>query len=386
MGIIHKICDDIVDRSQNDCILLPPLKLVDGVHLISISQLLADGCHLIPIWRDNTDALEILLMQPRKHLLLDDIDLALVEMPTGVITGNRPVHGQYIRLIMILRHNDQLPVVELLVAEVDDFWVAAVVFPQQRSRCVLPYFQRRGQQAVRRKAIPLIQGILLPNGIAGANVILRQHIRELLQVPNNHDIPCTGEGQYPGSQINLRGLIHNQVIIDMFNAQRSLDGIGRAKYHRVLTGKLRRISAEIILFKAPSIIPPMIPCCQLRPKQPQGLLCELIHLRVESVALQLSVQFLLFGLQFPPLYEIELVLQIGNDLFRGADKQFERITVESEHDRYFLQQAQASLTLCMLFKFHPKRKKLLRGQLVQALHWHVTVTCVIFLKIMLLRV
>lgn len=79
-----------------------------------------------------------------------------------------------------------------------------------------------------RKAITLIQGILLPDGIAGADVILCQHIGELLQVPNNHDIPCTGEGQYPGSQINLRGLIHNQVIIDMFNAQRSLDGIGRA--------------------------------------------------------------------------------------------------------------------------------------------------------------
>ena len=120
MGIIHKICDDIVDRSQNDCILLPPLKLVDGVHLISISQLLADGCHLIPIWRDNTDALEILLMQPRKHLLLDDIDLALIEMSTGVITGNRPVHGQHIRLIMVFCHNDQLSVVELLIAEIDD--------------------------------------------------------------------------------------------------------------------------------------------------------------------------------------------------------------------------------------------------------------------------
>ena len=172
----------------------------------------------------------------------------------------------------------------------------------------------------------------------------------------------------------------------MFNAQRPLNGIGRAEHHRVLTGKLRRIPAEIILFKASSIIPPMIPCCQLRPEQPQGLLCELVHLRVESVALQLSVQFLLFGLQFPPLYEIELVLQIGNDLFWGADKQFERITVESEHDGYFLQQAQASLTLCVLFKFHPKRKDLLRGQLVHAIHWHIAVTCVIFLKIMLLRV
>ena len=75
----------------------------------------------------------------------------------------------------------------------------------------------------------------------------------------------------------------------MFNAQRPLNGIGRAEHHRVLTGKLRRIPAEIILFKASSIIPPMIPCCQLRPEQPQGLLCELVHLRVESVVLQLSV-------------------------------------------------------------------------------------------------
>ena len=170
---------------------------MDGVHLISISQLLADGCHLIPIRRNNADALEILLMQPRKHLLLDDIDLALVEMPTGVITGNRPVHGQYIWLIMVFCHNDQLSVVELLIAEIDDLRVTAVVFPQQRNRCVLPYFQCRGQQAVRRKAIPLIQGILLPNGIAGANVILCQHIGELLQVPDNYDIPRTGKCQHP---------------------------------------------------------------------------------------------------------------------------------------------------------------------------------------------
>ena len=176
MGIIHKICDDIVDRSQNDCILLPPLKLVDGVHLISISQLLADGWHLIPIWCDNTDALEILLMQPRKYLPLNDVDLSLIEMSTGVVAGSCPVHGQYIRLIMVFGHDDQLSMVELLIAEVDDFWVATVVFPQQRNRCVLPYFQCRGQQAVSRKAIPLIQGILLPNGIAGTNVILRQHI------------------------------------------------------------------------------------------------------------------------------------------------------------------------------------------------------------------
>ena len=110
--------------------MFSPLKLVDGVHLVSISQLLADGCHLVPIRRNNADALEILLMQPRKHLLLDDINLALVEMPTGVIAGSRPVHGQHIRLIMVFGHDDQLSMVELLIAEVDDFGVAAVVFPQ----------------------------------------------------------------------------------------------------------------------------------------------------------------------------------------------------------------------------------------------------------------
>ena len=148
VGIIYEICDDIVDRGQNDGILFPSLKLMDGVHLISISQLLANGCHLVPIWRDNADALEILLMQPRKYLLLDDIDLALVEMPTGVITGNRPVHGQYIRLIMVFCHNNQLSVVELLIAEIDDLRMAAVVFTQQRHRCVPPYFQCRRKQAM----------------------------------------------------------------------------------------------------------------------------------------------------------------------------------------------------------------------------------------------
>ena len=176
---------------------------MDGVHLVSISQLLADGCHLVPIRRDNADALEILLMQPRKHLLLDDINLALIEMPTGVIAGSRPVHGQHIRLIMVLRHDDQLSVVELLVAEIDDLRVAAVVFPQQCNRRFLPYFQCRGQQTVGRKTIPLIQGILLPDSIAGADVVLCQHIGKLLQVSDNHDIPCTGKCQHPGGQIDL---------------------------------------------------------------------------------------------------------------------------------------------------------------------------------------
>ena len=145
----------------------------------------------------------------------------------------------------------------------------------------------------------------------------------------------------------------------MIYAQCSFDGIGRAKHHRILAGKLFGIPAEIILFKASSIIPPMIPCCQFRSEQPQGLLCELIHLRIESVALQLSVQFLLFGLQFPPLYEIELALQIGNDQFRGAEKQFERVAIEEENAGALSQKTQSGFVFRVLFKLHPKREKLL---------------------------
>ena len=148
MGIVHKIRNHIVNRGQNDSVLFPSLKFVNCIHLISAAQLFPDGRHLIPIRRDNADALEILLIQPWKHFLLDDVYLALVEMPTGMITGSRPIHGQHIRFVMILRHDDQLSMIELLVAEVDDLRVTAVMLPQQRDGCILPCFQRRGKQAV----------------------------------------------------------------------------------------------------------------------------------------------------------------------------------------------------------------------------------------------
>ena len=146
---------------------------------ISIAQLLADSGHLIPVRRDDADALEILSMQHGKHLLPDDVDLSLVEMPAGVIACRCPVYSQHIRLTVIFCHHDQLPVVELLVAEVDDLWVATVMFTQQCNRCILPYFPCRGQQAVGRKAITLIQSILLPNGITGTDILRCQHVGEL---------------------------------------------------------------------------------------------------------------------------------------------------------------------------------------------------------------
>ena len=125
----------------------------------------------------------------------------------------------------------------------------------------------------------------------------------------------------------------------MIDAERSLDGIGRAEHHRILPGKLCGIPTEITHFKALSITLPVIPCCQLRTEQPQGLLRELVHLCVKSVVFQLAVQFLLFGLQLPSFYGIELTLQIGNNQLWRTEKQFERIAVESEHNGEFLKKS-----------------------------------------------
>ena len=41
---------------------------------------------------------------------------------------------------------------------------------------------------------------------------------------------------------------------------------------------------------------------------------------------------------------------------------------------------------CVLFKFHPKRKNLLRGQLVQAFRRCAAVSRIVFLKIVLFRI
>ena len=111
---------------------------------------------------------------------MDDIDLTLIDVSPRVVSRNGSIQGQYIRLIMIFGHDDQLTVIEFLVAEIDDLRVAAVVFPQQRDRHGLPCFQRGGEQVMDGKVISFLKRILLPDGIAGADVILCQHIGELL--------------------------------------------------------------------------------------------------------------------------------------------------------------------------------------------------------------
>ena len=53
--------------------------------------------------------------------------LPLVQVAPGVISGDGVIHGQHIRLPVVLGHDDQFAAIELLVAEIDNFRVAAVV-------------------------------------------------------------------------------------------------------------------------------------------------------------------------------------------------------------------------------------------------------------------
>ena len=58
------------------------------------------------------------------------------------------------------------------------------------------------------KMIGLWQRITGPYGFAGTGVFSIQNIGELLKIPNNHDIPGTGQGQHTGCQVHLRSLVH----------------------------------------------------------------------------------------------------------------------------------------------------------------------------------
>ena len=51
-----------------------------------------------------------------------------------------------------------------------------------------------------------------------------------------------------------------------------------------------------------------------------------------------------------------------------------------------MQKTQSGFVFRVLFKLHPKRKNLLRGQLVQALRRRTTVSRGIFLELMLFRI
>ena len=104
----------------------------------SPSQLQFHCIYLIPIWRDNSDILASLFFQPGHHFFPNHINLPLIFVPTGVISRGRPIDLQNIRFIMVFGHNNQLSIIEFLIAKLNDLGMTSIVLPQKHCRAVKP--------------------------------------------------------------------------------------------------------------------------------------------------------------------------------------------------------------------------------------------------------
>ena len=116
---------------------------------------------------------------------------------------------------MVLCHDDELPTVEFLVAEIDDFGMAAIVFPQENRGSLRPCGNGRGEQTVGRKMVDLWKRIPRPDCLAVLEVFAVQYIGKLLEISHNDDVTSTGKSQYTSGQVYLGCLVHDQVVINM---------------------------------------------------------------------------------------------------------------------------------------------------------------------------
>ncbi|MPN32012.1 hypothetical protein SDC9_179487 [bioreactor metagenome] len=98
--------------------------------LILFAQLRADCRHLIPIRGNDTNTEIPFTLQVRKDFRLYYINLPLIQVPPGMITGCRTVHTENTGLIMILGHDYQFALIKLLITESYDFWMTTIMLPQ----------------------------------------------------------------------------------------------------------------------------------------------------------------------------------------------------------------------------------------------------------------
>ena len=128
-----------------------------------------------------------------EELLFDHINLPLIQAATGVVSRRCPIHRQYIRLVVVSRHNDQLPAIEFLIAEIDDLGMTTIVLPQQHRRRLRPCHQSRGEQTVCGKMIGFRKRVPVPYRLTGLNISAVQNIGKLLEIANDYDISGTSK-------------------------------------------------------------------------------------------------------------------------------------------------------------------------------------------------
>ena len=258
--IVHERCNDIVHGCQDDGIFFPALEFMNRVDFKAASQLFPNRLRLIPIRRDDSDAFIASLFQAREHLLPNHVDLPLIETASGMVPRRGAVHRQNIRLSAVFRHDDQPAAIKFLIAEIDDFRMTTVVFPQKNGGGLRPCRCGRGQQAVAREAIDFREIAAHPNFFALPGVFAVQHVRELPEIPHDDDISGAGKRQNARDQIYLGRLVHNEPVVDMIGTQGAFDGISGTQDNGILPIEIPGASAKIAHLEArPRALPRAVP-------------------------------------------------------------------------------------------------------------------------------
>ena len=107
----------------------------------------------------------------------------------------RSYGGKHILFSFILSHDKQVSAIKLLVAEVDDARMAAIVLPKHSLRHILYHAHHRLQKTVFGAVVTTGDIILCHNSVEFRLVFGCHNIWQLQGVANNYGILGTGQSQ-----------------------------------------------------------------------------------------------------------------------------------------------------------------------------------------------
>ena len=149
--------------------------------------------YLIVVGRDY--AYVVIPRQRGKDFLTYHIYLTLVILCRGMVALSGKIGTKHILLAMVVGHDDQVASIELLIAEIDDAWMASVVFTEHGLGHIPDDSTDRLQETVLGTVIPIGDMVLLHDGSQFGSVFFRYHIGQLERIADYHGIVCTSESQ-----------------------------------------------------------------------------------------------------------------------------------------------------------------------------------------------
>ena len=172
---------------------------------------LPNCAHLLIVRGDNPNIVE-LLFQFRDNLTADSFNLTKIYGSSRVISFDSfdDSDGRDLRGCRL--HWDQLSVIELLAAKSNDEGIATIMLFQKGLRNLRIKGTDRGKETIGRVPICFRQFILCKNCAGDGLHMIINYVRELLEIPDNDGVIGRSQSQGSGSNIDLRSLIHYQII------------------------------------------------------------------------------------------------------------------------------------------------------------------------------